>query len=526
MDSSHTHFYQLRLKQGHSVFELDSDDIWFIARQMRRWASEVFPGVPNVVAMPLAASPVIADLPVTPSPVILPPPMEPQLVSVAASPPTIHLAIQTANLDAAHAAFPETQRVEALLEKQNATLMAQIEKLEAQLQLLSEQSQRQKQIPPQQVSENAFVDDEALSEFSDTSLVEDIESFVTPAHLEIVGTFDAFQSLQAEAGKHADLSFEQPVDKSTSTVENAPQISPEPLDMSDLSQDLTGFEQPVNNSVNNPPPLVDNSGSPPQQAVTPPSTEDDFDLLLDSLAMDLEGEDTAADTPRQSPPEVSREAISPEAEAEEEVTTPIDPPLTSVEPEPVSEPQREMPVPEADEPEAAFEEAASETTPSDEMSVTEAEADDNPTVLEDESAEAPPPLELPESLFDPPEPVEPIAAESAFPKYDATDEAPPPGIETFTELAQLAPQITGGVDLLALSAYFLSKVTQTPKFTLKDINAQLLRAGLTPVNHTNLEVSVESGYLELVPDMTGTANAAEYKMTPSGVRHTQGLLKS
>lgn len=98
-------------------------------------------------------------------------------------------------------------------------------------------------------------------------------------------------------------------------------------------------------------------------------------------------------------------------------------------------------------------------------------------------------------------------------------------IETLLELCELAPKATTSQDFMLLSAYFLSNYKQMGKYSLKDMNAQLVRSGLTPVNHGVLERAISNGYLELEPDLTGTAHAAEYMLTPEGQAYSKSLIK-
>jgi hypothetical protein len=97
-------------------------------------------------------------------------------------------------------------------------------------------------------------------------------------------------------------------------------------------------------------------------------------------------------------------------------------------------------------------------------------------------------------------------------------------IESLHELCELAPNAASGPDFLILAAYFLSNMKQQQKYALKDLNAQLVRSGLTPVNHGILEGVIATGYVQLVPDLTGTANAAEYELTEAGEAYAQGMI--
>lgn len=99
-------------------------------------------------------------------------------------------------------------------------------------------------------------------------------------------------------------------------------------------------------------------------------------------------------------------------------------------------------------------------------------------------------------------------------------------VETFQDLCDLAPQAASGQDFLILSAFFLSKMQQAEKYALKDLNSHLMRAGLTPVNHSVLEQVMGQGLLQLVPDLTGTASTAEYRLTDQGEARASELIQA
>lgn len=116
---------------------------------------------------------------------------------------------------------------------------------------------------------------------------------------------------------------------------------------------------------------------------------------------------------------------------------------------------------------------------------------------------------------------------SAFPtgfQSDLADDDEVIEIETFAELCELAPNAKTTQDFLVLAAYFLSNFKYAEKYSLKDMNAELVRSGLTPVNHGILESSVAEGLIELIPDMTGTAKVAEYALTDDGQAHAESLI--
>ena len=88
----------------------------------------------------------------------------------------------------------------------------------------------------------------------------------------------------------------------------------------------------------------------------------------------------------------------------------------------------------------------------------------------------------------------------------------------------MASKATSGSDFMLLSAFFLSHVKQSEKYALKDLNTQLVRSGLTPVNHGILEAVITQGHMQLVPDLTGASQAAEYHLTDLGIKYVLSLL--
>ena len=120
------------------------------------------------------------------------------------------------------------------------------------------------------------------------------------------------------------------------------------------------------------------------------------------------------------------------------------------------------------------------------------------------------------AVMDPP--VVPDMANLTHPRLDQIE------VESLKELFSYAPKASMGEDYLLLSAYFLDRFRGQPAASLREINAELLRSGLTPINHALIEVAVSKGLMELLPDTTGNAFATEYRLTSEGIEMLQGLL--
>lgn len=97
-------------------------------------------------------------------------------------------------------------------------------------------------------------------------------------------------------------------------------------------------------------------------------------------------------------------------------------------------------------------------------------------------------------------------------------------IETLQELFELTPKAVAGEDFLLLSAYFLSHYRSLSAFTLKDVNLELIRSGLTPVNHNVLEQVVEREWFEVLPHSGEAMGMTQYAITSTGLAASEGLM--
>lgn len=132
-------------------------------------------------------------------------------------------------------------------------------------------------------------------------------------------------------------------------------------------------------------------------------------------------------------------------------------------------------------------------------------------------------LEAPPS----PAPVLP-KAEPELPEMEVDDAPAATGrmnLSIVNSLADLCEQAHAGSaeDYLLLAAYYLSQIENQTAFSLKRINANLVKSGLTPVNHSVLEAVLTKGLLTMVPDLTGTAEVSEYSISPAGIGNVNQL---
>jgi len=72
--------------------------------------------------------------------------------------------------------------------------------------------------------------------------------------------------------------------------------------------------------------------------------------------------------------------------------------------------------------------------------------------------------------------------------------------------------------LLLKAAYYLTRYENYERVTLKDVNAKLMQNFSIIVDHSVVEKAISDNLLEVVPDLTGMADAAEYRLTEAGER--------
>ena len=120
-----------------------------------------------------------------------------------------------------------------------------------------------------------------------------------------------------------------------------------------------------------------------------------------------------------------------------------------------------------------------------------------------------------------PSPSLPLPASATPPFSEAS-----PALETPASLGELYERShTANVfDSLLLAAIHLTHSEQQETFSLKRLNSALVKAGVTPVNHSVLEAALSAGVLAMVPDLTGTADVSEYRLTPEGLQGANALL--
>lgn len=69
---------------------------------------------------------------------------------------------------------------------------------------------------------------------------------------------------------------------------------------------------------------------------------------------------------------------------------------------------------------------------------------------------------------------------------------------------------------LMITSYYLSEFEKKERFTLKQINSKLMQNLSMAIDHTTLQEAINQHFIELVPDLTGTSEVGEYRLTNLG----------
>lgn len=69
---------------------------------------------------------------------------------------------------------------------------------------------------------------------------------------------------------------------------------------------------------------------------------------------------------------------------------------------------------------------------------------------------------------------------------------------------------------LMITAYYLSEFEKMERFSLKQINSKLMTNLSEVIDHSTLQEAINQNLIELVPDLTGTAEVDEYRITRNG----------
>jgi hypothetical protein len=98
-------------------------------------------------------------------------------------------------------------------------------------------------------------------------------------------------------------------------------------------------------------------------------------------------------------------------------------------------------------------------------------------------------------------------------------------IESLADVCELVQPETPEACLLA-AGYYLMFFEAQEKFSLKQINSQLLQANESSISHSVLAVAIEGEHLSLVPDATGEVDTPEYQLTDQARKLVEGWIKA
>lgn len=71
-------------------------------------------------------------------------------------------------------------------------------------------------------------------------------------------------------------------------------------------------------------------------------------------------------------------------------------------------------------------------------------------------------------------------------------------------------------NFLIITAYYLSEFEKMERFSLKQINAKLMQNVSAVIEHPTLQEAINQNLLEVIPDLTGVSEVAEYRLTRAG----------
>lgn len=69
---------------------------------------------------------------------------------------------------------------------------------------------------------------------------------------------------------------------------------------------------------------------------------------------------------------------------------------------------------------------------------------------------------------------------------------------------------------LIITAYYLAEFEKLQRFSLKQINSKMMQNLSEVIDHATLQEAINQGFIEVVPDLTGISDVAEYKLTLAG----------
>jgi hypothetical protein len=502
--------YIFRLKKKNIEIELSSTDAGFIARQMQSWQDVLAPGLaitrhPKSSSVPAEAEldietknidtisptgiqPEYADVVDT----ISPTGFQPEYTEVAET--VIQTKIQAEETEEVDAINPD----ELLINDSIAT----IEPEESTL----------------SVSETLRAHDIVEEETETIEAPDDIEEELLISQTDL--SIEEALSVAKETVDLGDNEFEE--DETNALLDDLQKASEAEVDIIP-SLDETGVEQPeeeIDSMVSDYEDLLDTMSSEeiaeePEVRVTEGSVEAESDVMSDEMEdisslladFDDQGESveesteegfdfTSAFAEEESVEEPSTEAQTVDTEDEFDFTS-------------VFADEEEAPTPTSEKEEveedlsSLLEEAEKEVPAAAEIP----EEDDFDAVISAMAAEVEEEPE-PEIIEEP----KPIPKPVAKPKMEPVSGIPSIDLKNYLN----SINIKTPVDLLLATARYMEEQENYSKFTTKDISGRTLKAIAKQISPAIFLAAVNKGYIEVVPDFTGTAESNEYALTDAG----------
>lgn len=83
-----------------------------------------------------------------------------------------------------------------------------------------------------------------------------------------------------------------------------------------------------------------------------------------------------------------------------------------------------------------------------------------------------------------------------------------------SHLREYNPQ--NDIDNLIVTALYISNIERKERFTIKMLNAKLVPATSSAINHATIEEAIKQDLIKIIPDLTGTSDFTEYSLTENG----------
>lgn len=80
------------------------------------------------------------------------------------------------------------------------------------------------------------------------------------------------------------------------------------------------------------------------------------------------------------------------------------------------------------------------------------------------------------------------------------------------------------IDYLIVAAYYLSNYDNLDKYSLKQLNALIIRYTKKPIDHAVMQNAINQDLIKVIPDFTGLGDITEYTITDNGENYFLSVL--